>query len=161
MRSRQSLQVVDAADDAAVEANDDVPRLKTGVMGGTSRRDSRDEHTALHGEMEALRMPPGELDRLADHADVAAPNASVPNETRRDKLRRVRRDRETNSLRASDDRRVDADDLGARVHQRSSGVSRIQRRIRLNDAIDETARLRAHRAAQRAHDAGSDGRLKA
>ena len=111
--------------------------------------------------MEALGMSPRQLDRLADHADVAAPHASVPNQSGRDELRGVGRNRETNTLRAGDDRGVHADDLGAGIHQGAARVTGIQRRVRLNDAVDEPPGLRAHRAAKRAHDARGHRGLKA
>ena len=106
-------------------------------------------------------MAARELDRLTDHADVASPHAPVANETRRDELRRIRRDRETDSLGTGDDCRVHADNFATRVHKRAAGVPRIQGGVGLDDAVDQAPGLRPHRPAQRTHDAGGDCRLKA
>ena len=54
-------------------------------------------------------------DRLAAHAEVAAPHAAVAQQLRDDPLGGVDRDREADRLGAADDRGVDADDLAARV----------------------------------------------
>ena len=56
------------------------------------------------------------------------------------------------ALRPRDDRGVHADDVPARIDQRSAGVSGIQRGVRLNDVVDEVAGLRAQRAAKRTDD---------
>src|SRR5262249_30149596 len=67
--------------------------------------------------------------------------------------RRVHRNRETDSLRTGDDGRVDSHDLAAGIDERTAGVARIERRIRLDHAVNQTPRLRAHRSPERAHDA--------
>ncbi len=77
------------------------------------------------------------------------------------KLRGIAGDRKTNALRAADDRRVDADHLGRRGHQRPAGVAGIESGVGLNDVFDSPAAHRADRAAERRHHARRNGRLKA
>jgi len=55
---------------------------------------------------------------------------------------------------------VHADHLAFRAHQRAARVSRIERRVRLDHVVDEAPGLRAHGAAQRAHDPGGDRMLE-
>src|SRR5205085_2452078 len=113
----------------------------------TFEGDVANEHTALHRQVKALRMPPRQLDGLTHGADVAPPHAPITDQPRRDELRRICRNREADPLRAGDDRRVDADDLSAGIDERSTRIARVERRVRLNDTVDETARLRPHRPA--------------
>ena len=70
------------------------------------------------------------------------------------------RDREAQTLSSHDGRGVEADDASCGAHQRSTGISGIERRVGLNDAFDETTGLRTERPAQRAHDARGDGALE-
>ncbi len=70
-----------------------------------------------------------------------------------DPLCRVDRRRETDGLRAGDDRRIDADHLARRVDERASGVAGIQRGIGLDHVVDHAARYGAQRTPERGHDA--------
>ena len=81
-------------------------------------------------------MPACERNRLPDDADVAPAHPAVPDQARCDELRRIRGNRKTDPLRSGDDRGIDPDHFGARVHERSARISRIQRCVRLNDAVD-------------------------
>src|SRR5207247_9998345 len=45
--------------------------------------------------------------------------------------------------------------------QRAARIPRIQRRVRLNDVVDQTTRYRTERATERADDAGGDCTLEA
>src|SRR5258705_325417 len=47
-----------------------------------------------------------------------------------------------------------------RVDQRSAGVARIERRVGLDDVVEQAPRLATHRPAQGADDPGGDGVLK-
>jgi len=97
---------------------------------------------------------------LATHADVAAPDFALFDEPAGDMLCGIDAERKANALRGQNDSGIDADNFAARIDQRSAGIAGIQRRIGLDDVIDEPARIGAERAAQRANDAGSDGALK-
>ena len=70
-----------------------------------------------------------------------------------DALGRVGGDGEADALRRQDDRRVDADDVARRIDQRPAGIAGIERGIGLDDVVEQTSRLAAHRAAERADDA--------
>ena len=77
------------------------------------------------------------------------------------KLRRVGGDRKADALRAHDHRGVDADDLAARGDQRAARIAGIERGVGLDDVVDQAARSRAQRAAERRHDAGRHRRFEA
>ena len=66
----------------------------------------------------------------------------------------VDRDREADALRRQDHRGVHADHPPARVDQRPARVARVERRVGLDDVVDQPPRLRAQRAAERADHAG-------
>ena len=97
---------------------------------------------------------------LAGDADVAATDAAIANQPGRHEPDGVAGDSEAEPLRGQDSRRVHADHLAPRRHQRPSGVARVERRIGLNNVVHQPARTRAQRAAERADNAGSDGVLK-
>ena len=123
----------------------------------------------LSGSIVATRMPlddsqtveaddlPRDRRVLSGDAHVRAPNPAVANQPADDELRGVRGDRKTQPLRAGDDGRVDADHFAARVDERSAGVSRIERRVGLDDVVHQAARSRSQRSPERADDAGRDG----
>ncbi len=91
-------------------------------------------------ERKPAARQPGLLRR---DADIAAPYPAVPQELADHEFRRVGGDREADALRAGDDRRVDADHLAMRRHQRTAGIARIERRVGLNQVVDQPAGARA------------------
>src|SRR5688572_12772374 len=97
---------------------------------------------------------------LSGNADVTPADAAVAHESNGDELGCIDADRETDPLRRQDHGGVHADDVAARVHKWTTGVTRVERGIRLNDVVDETAALRTHGAPKRADDTGGDRPLK-
>src|SRR5579862_200928 len=97
---------------------------------------------------------------LRRDSDVAAPDASVPQQTAGDKLRRIDADREADSLRRQDRSSIYSDYAPCGINQRSAGIARIERSVRLYDIIDQPAGVRAQGTSQCAHHSSSDGRLK-
>ena len=84
----------------------------------------------------------GQRDGLHRDADPAPADAAVADQAAGDELGRVDRDREADPLRRQDDRRVDADHLAPRVDQRAARVAGVQRRVGLEDVVDQPAGLR-------------------
>src|SRR5262249_56285330 len=70
-------------------------------------------------------------------------------------------DRETDALCRPNHCCVYTHYFASRINQWSTRVAGIQRGISLNNIVDQAARLRMHRAAERADYASSDTRLKA
>ena len=118
------------------------------------------EHAGRNGELMRARERARDRHVLSGDADVAAADAAVANEARCDEARRVARNREAQSLRRKDGRRVDADHLAARRHERSARVARIQRGVGLDDVVHQASRLPAQRSAERADHAGGNGMMK-
>ena len=89
--------------------------------------------------------------RPAHDAQVGPPHPPVLDERAEDAPRsRVDRDGEPEA--DAGDGRVDADDPATRVGERAAGVARVQRRVGLDDVLDEPARppvARRHRPAER------------
>src|SRR5258705_246087 len=89
----------------------------------------------------SARLRARHVDVLAGDADVGAADAAVANQPRRDEPGRVDANRKTEALRGANHRGVDPNHLPARRHERSTGVARIERRVGLDDVVDEAARL--------------------
>src|SRR4051812_45394752 len=100
-------------------------------------------------------------DVLTGDADVAAADAPVLNQPPGDEFRRVDRNRKADALRGQDDGRVNADDFAPRGDERAAGVTGIERRVRLDDVVNQAAGIRPQRATERADHARRHGRLKA
>src|SRR5689334_8795917 len=98
--------------------------------------------------------------RLTGYAKITAMDFSIFDEPSGDELRCIDRDRKAYALCGQNDRRVHADDFAVRRDKRTTGISRIQCGIGLNDVIDQPARLRSQRASKRADDTRSDCRLE-
>ena len=144
-----------------VETQDDVAFPDPGGRGRAAWRDRRHSNAGAHRELVGAGQRARNRYLVADDADVAAADPAVANQARRDEPRRVARDREAESLRRRQDRRVDADHFAARGDERPAGIARIERRIGLNDVFDQAHRLRPQRSANRADDARRDGMMKA
>ena len=98
---------------------------------------------------------------LARNTNIAPAHPAFLHEPAGNELRCVAGDGEADALRGQNHRRVHADDLAARIHQRPAGVAGVQRGVGLDDVVHEPARLRTERTAQRADDAGRDSCFEA
>ena len=82
-------------------------------------------------------------------AQVAAPDAAVTQERGQQGVDRVDRNREAQPLTAGDDRGVDAYDSAGARDERSAGIAGIERRVGLDDMLDQASRPGAERPASR------------
>src|SRR5206468_5926832 len=157
----QAVQLVDAGDRLAVERDQQVPFLETGALRRAVLLDPGDQDAGV--ARQAVVTDQAALQRyvLPGHADVSAADGAVLDQAAGDELHRVDGDGEADSLRRQDDRRVDADDLSRRVDQRPARIPGVERGIRLDDVVDQTARRRAQRPTQGADHARGDGALEA
>src|ERR1700722_17796303 len=105
-------------------------------------------------------MPSRDRRALAGYADISAPHIAMADDLRQHELRGVAGDCKTDALRAADDRGVDPDHFGGGRHQRTAGITGIERRIGLDHVFDGPAVRRTDRAAERRDYAGRDGRFK-
>src|SRR5437773_9199701 len=97
---------------------------------------------------------------LSGHADVTSTNAPVANESAGNKLGPIDRDRKPKSLRRLYHRRIYADNLSAGIYERAARVSRVERRVGLNDIVDQAARSRSQASTQGRYHSRGNGRLK-
>src|SRR5258708_2858650 len=135
------MEVIHSAHVGAGEGNDDARSREAGGVGGTARGYISAEDGARRGEVAHLHSPPRELNRLPADADPSPLHPALADQLRNDDVGSADRNREADALRSGDDRGVDADDVAARVDERPAGVSGVERGVRLNDRIDETAGL--------------------
>src|SRR5439155_602974 len=104
--------------------------------------------------------PPLPTTRIFTGASVRQPTANGKNQPAGNKFGSVARDRETDSLRGPNHRRVHADHFTRGIREWPAGVSRIQCGVGLNDVIDQSARLRVHGTTERTDYARGYARLK-
>ena len=98
--------------------------------------------------------------RLRRDSNVTAPDAPIAQQAAGHEFCGIDSDRETDSLRRQNRRRVDADHLASRIDERAAGISRVQGGVGLNHILDQAPRVRAQRSPQRADHARRHGGLK-
>lgn len=91
---------------------------------------------------------------LTGNADVASRDPAVADETRGDEFCHVDGDGEADALCRQNDRGIHADYFATGVDERSAGVARVERGVRLDHAIDQSSASRPHGASERTDDAG-------
>ena len=79
---------------------------------------------------------------LSGDADIATLDAAIFDEPPSHKGSRIDTDGKAEPLGWENHRRIHADDVAARRHQWPSRIPRVEGRVRLDDIIDESARLR-------------------
>ncbi len=114
------------------------------MLGRTAFLDRNNKHAGFPRQIVKANDAPMERHILSGDADVTAPNFGVFDQPASHEPCGVARDRETDSLRRPDHCRVHTDHFAGGVHQRSPGVAGVQRRVSLNDIVDQTARLGIH-----------------
>src|SRR5262245_28625107 len=147
---QHAVQFVDAWNGPVVISDDHVAFLHAGFRRGAAGFGRNHEHACLDLEVMMTHESAVKRDDLSRHADVAAAHASFFDQLGRDEFRRVDGGGKGDSLCGQNDRRVDADDLAARVDERPAGVPRVQGRVGLNNVVDQAARPRTQAASQRA-----------
>jgi len=100
--------------------------------------DIGDEDAGAVGEFVLVDETTGDGDVLAGDADPAAAHAAVLEELRDDEFCGVDSDGEAEALRGHDGGGVDADDLAARVDERTAGVAGVEGGVGL-DAFTDAA----------------------
>src|SRR5262245_51142726 len=139
---QHAVQFIDARKGPVVISDDHVAFLHAGFRRWAAGLGRNHEHACLDLEVMMTHEPAVKRDDLSRHADVAAAYAAFFDQLARDEFRSVDGGGEADSLRGQNDRRVEADHLAARVDERPAGVPRVQRRVGLNDVIDQAARPR-------------------
>ena len=74
---------------------------------------------------------------VTGHSDVRPADAAVAQQRRSHEPHRVAGNGEAQSLRRQNDGGVDANDLSGRRDERPAGVAGIQRRVGLDDVVDQ------------------------
>src|SRR5262245_27164733 len=153
----EALEVADPFDRLAVELDHDVADAQPGARGrsGLEELDDLEPAGPTDSGGHGVRQRTG----AADDAEERPTNTAVDDEGVEDApRRRVDRDRETEA--DPGDRGVDADDPAACVRERAARVARVERGVRLDDVLDETAGPAVagrERSAEGADDAGRHG----
>src|SRR3989454_11966325 len=141
---------------APLELEQNVARLEAGLGGGAVRHYFVDEHALrVLGAERASQLGGKRLDR---NAEPPTRHAALVAELRVDLPRHVRGDRKADARAAGGDRRSDPYHLALHVHQRPTGVARIDRGVGLKEVV-ERALVELPRLG--ADDAGRDRSLQA
>ena len=97
-------------------------------------------------------------------ADFGPNHFAEPDQFRYDSADEIDRNRKADSgalSRLAGDGRVDADQSAMRVEQRAAGISRIDRRVDLNDLLHRAVAANLQRAIEARHHAGCQRPLQA
>src|SRR5690606_8109375 len=149
---------------APVDGADDVAARQPGAFRRGVFADLADDDAASGGgKVELSRRFGREGDGA--HAQVAAPDIAIGDQTLRNAARDGRRDREAQPDAAprgarGADGRVDADDLALQVDQRAAGVARVDRGVGLDERLEPVVAQDALLAPDRADDPRGDGLLE-
>src|SRR5690242_11417183 len=128
------LHVVDRLDRVAVDGDDEVLRTEAG--GGSRGARHHLDHLDPGGATELTRDDRRQRPRAARQAEVRAPEAALAHQGADDAARAVV-DRHGESEPDAGDGRVDADDARPAVRERAARVAGVQRRVRLDDVVDD------------------------
>src|SRR5438874_1798208 len=133
------VQIVHVRDRFVVEGDNHVIGPYAGLFRWTPFF-NRDHHcTTLLRQLIKARHSAMQWRSLPSHADVTATDPPLLDQPAGNEFGGVARDRETNSLGRSNHRWVDSDHFARGIRQRTTGVSRIQRGVGLNDVVDQSA----------------------
>src|SRR5262249_1724754 len=135
---QQAMKYVNSGDLMIVQANDDIPVSESCLLGRTVLFNTYDKNAGINGQMMGSDQCTMQRHVLARHTKITAPNPAVFDESTRNELRSVDRNREADALRRQNDCSVHTNDLAIRGDQRTAGISGIQRGIGLNNVVDET-----------------------
>src|ERR1041385_4953078 len=151
------MQRINGRDRLPVEGDHDVALAQAGPLGGTASDDGNDQHTAGRGQLVMPHRPAMQRHILSAYTDMTPAHFAFLDQPAGDVFGGVYADGKTEALRWEDHRRVHADNLTARIDQRPSGVSGVQRGVGLDNIVHQPARVGAERAAQGADNAGRHG----
>ena len=108
-----------------------------------------------------MAKPARQRDLRGRDADVCAADTAMAHQFAQHEACCVGGNGKADALGADNDGGVDADHLAARRHQRAAGIAGIERRVGLDDVVDQPAAARTQRAAERGDHAGGYGRFEA
>jgi hypothetical protein len=135
----QAHEIIGAGDGGAVEGQQNIAGEKARVIGRASRFDRAHHGARPLREAEVQRNSARHWNRASADAEKGAANPSMRDKFSEHETCRIGGHREANSLRAGDDRGVDADHLALRRDQRAARIAGIESRIGLNHIVDQTA----------------------
>src|SRR5882724_12049199 len=131
------VQRINSRNGLVLERHNNVALSQTSAAGGTSRLKTNDQDATIQWQPVKADHPRVNGHLLTSHSDPTSPDTTFLNQPGGHKLGRVAGDGKANSLCGKNDGCVDADDLSARVDERTARVTRIQGGIGLDDVIDE------------------------
>src|SRR3989442_13306415 len=134
---QEPMQVIDAGRRMLPIGHDDVAFPQARALRRAVRLDSHDLDAARDRQVVRQYKTARERHVLPAYADEAAPDLAVLDQPAGDELGGVDANGETNPLRRQDHSGVDTDGVSLRIHQRTAGIARIKRGVRLADAVDQ------------------------
>src|ERR1051326_2363660 len=158
--SQQLVQIVDTRDGSIVEADDDVAFTQPRFLSRTLLLKRDHQNPALNRKIVIAHDASRQRHVLSSQSYITATDFAVANQSAGYELRRVNRGRKADALRRQDHRRVHTDHFATRVDERATRVTRVERRVGLNNRVHQTSRARAQRPTERAHHACRDAVLE-
>ena len=121
---------------AVVECDNNIALTKARAFSRAVLLDARDKDSAGYSQMMTPHQSAVKRRVLSSHTDISPLDFSIFDKPAGNEFCSVDGDRKADSLRRQNDGCVDADDFAVGRNQRSSGISGIQRCVRLDDVID-------------------------
>ena len=134
---QQSMQVVEAGNDFIVQRNDEVAIPEASRQGRPVWLERNHQHSGRLTKAVKAGHPAQEWHILAGDSEIATADTSVAQKRRQDRDHSADGYCEAEALPAGDDRGIDADDAAVARHEWSARVAGIERRVGLNDLIDQ------------------------
>src|SRR5262245_46081815 len=139
------MQGIDSRNRYTLEADNDVADLEPGLGSGAIGLDRGDTHARLGAKAVEAQYPARQGNSLSRNPDEAPPHPAMADQLRHHELGSVAGDGERDTLRATNDRSVDADDRTSRRYQQHARIARVERRVGLRAGVDQPTRATAHR----------------
>ena len=92
------MQIINSGDRLSCKADQHIALSQSRALRRRAVHDLEDQQPALKGKVVVTHQTAMQGDSLSSHANVAASNPSIANQSRSDKLRRVRANREADAL---------------------------------------------------------------
>src|SRR2546422_4625179 len=155
------MKIIDAGSRVIVKANNDVPFAHSTFSCRAVTLEGYNQDSALDGKVIVAHDSARKRNVLSGKTYITATDLTVANQPAGNELGSVNRGSKGDPLGRHNHRRVDPNNFSSRVDQRSTRIAGIERGIRLNHIVHQSAGLGAQRTPERAYDSSRNTILKA
>src|SRR6266478_3923307 len=135
------MKIIDAGGRVIVKANDDVSFAKFSIPCRAVGLERHNQDSAVDGKVIVAHDSAWKRNVLSRQAYITATDLTIANQAAGNELGSVNRSSKGDPLGRQNHRRVDANDFAARVNQWPTRIAGIERGVRLNHIVHQSARL--------------------